>query len=151
MTRGYFEIGVYRPKTETNIGTLWRTAFQMGAAGIFTVAERWPARQSSDTTEAWRHLPYRKYADLAALLSALPKDADLVALEIGGKPIRRAAHPERAVYLLGAEDDGLPDDVRAVCTRTWELPCIRTASYNVAVAGALTMFDRLSKSPEPSR
>jgi len=25
--RGYFGIGIYLPKTETNLGTLWRSAF----------------------------------------------------------------------------------------------------------------------------
>lgn len=31
--RGYFEIGVYHPKTPMNVGTLWRSAYQLGAAG----------------------------------------------------------------------------------------------------------------------
>ena len=33
----YFEIGVYHPKKEVNIGTLWRTAYQLGASVIFTI------------------------------------------------------------------------------------------------------------------
>lgn len=67
MTRGYFEIGIYRPKTPMNLGTLWRSAFQMGAAGIFVVGQRWPEGQASDTVKAWRHVPLRKYADLDEL------------------------------------------------------------------------------------
>ena len=144
--RGYFEIGVYRPKTATNIGTLWRTAFQFGAAGIFTIAERWPESQSSDTTQAWRHIPYRKFDELTPLLSALPKQCALIGVEMGGRPIHRFAHPERAIYLLGAEDKGIPPEILVRCTHVIELPSVRTASFNVAVAGALVMYDRHRKS-----
>ena len=34
---GYFEIGIYNGKTEVNMGTLWRSAYQLGASGIFIV------------------------------------------------------------------------------------------------------------------
>ncbi len=36
----YFEIGIFHPKTKENIGTLWRSAYQLGAAGIFTIGKR---------------------------------------------------------------------------------------------------------------
>lgn len=34
----YFEIGIFHPKHGENIGTLWRTAYQLGAAGILRSA-----------------------------------------------------------------------------------------------------------------
>lgn len=48
MTRGYFGVAVYRPKTEANIGTLWRSATAYGAAFLATVGQR-HQRQASDT------------------------------------------------------------------------------------------------------
>ena len=36
MSRGFYAIGVYKPKKEVNIGTLWRTANILGASLIFT-------------------------------------------------------------------------------------------------------------------
>lgn len=33
----YFAIGIYHPKTEMNMGTLWRSAYQLGASYIFTI------------------------------------------------------------------------------------------------------------------
>ena len=39
--KGYCAIGVYRGKTEHNIGTLWRSAFILGAAYIFTVENKY--------------------------------------------------------------------------------------------------------------
>jgi len=145
--RGFFEIGIYRGKTPANVGTLWRTAFQMGAAGIFTVGKRYP-NQASDTVQAWRHVPCREFADFDMLLAGLPKSCPIVAVEMGGRPLAKFAHPERAVYLLGAEDHGIPPAILARCHHIVSLPAIRTASYNVAVAGAIVMNDRLTKRGE---
>lgn len=144
MNRGFFEIGIYRSKTPCNVGTLWRSAFQMGAAGIFTVGKRYPA-QASDTVQAHRHVPMREYADFDALFAALPFSCPIVAVEMGGRPLAGFTHPERAAYLLGAEDHGIPLSVLKRCHHVVSLPAVRTASYNVSVAGSLVMFDRQSK------
>ena len=150
MARGFFEIGIFRGKTPANVGTLWRSAFQMGAAGIFTVGRRYP-NQASDTVQAWRHVPMREFLDIDALVAGLPCGAPLVAVEMGGRPLATFTHPERAVYLLGAEDHGIPPAVLARCHHVVSLPSVRVASYNVAVAGSLVMADRLSKRAEWSQ
>jgi tRNA G18 (ribose-2'-O)-methylase SpoU len=144
MGRGYFEVGICHGKTPSNVGTLWRSAFQMGAAGIFTIGRRYP-KQASDTVQAYRHIPLRDYVSFADFLAAQPYDCPLVAVEMGGKALAGFAHPERCIYLLGAEDHGLPDDVLARCQRRVSLPSIRTNSYNIAVAGSLVMYDRMVK------
>ena len=33
----YFGIGIYKPKTQENIGSLWRTAYILGASFIFFI------------------------------------------------------------------------------------------------------------------
>lgn len=144
MTRGYFEVGIYHGKAAVNVGTLWRSAFQMGAAGIFTIGKRYP-RQASDTVKAYRHVPMREYATFDDFHAALPYDAPVVAVEMGGRPLAQFTHPERAIYLLGAEDHGLPPEILARCHRRVALQAIRTESYNVAVAGSLVMYDRQQK------
>jgi len=144
MTRGFFEIGIYRGKTPANVGTLWRSAFQLGAAGIFTVGRRYP-QQASDTVKAFKHIPCREFLDFDALMAALPHACPLVAVEMGGKPLQNFVHPESAVYLLGAEDHGIPPAILARCHHVISLPSIRTQSYNVAVAGSMVMFDRQNK------
>lgn len=142
--RGFFEIGIERGKCVSNVGTLWRTASQLGAAGIFTVGKRYP-KQASDTLKTYRHIPQREYLDMHALRDAMPYDCQLVGIEMGGTPLVDFKHPERAVYLLGAEDHGLTALALGMCHRVVSLPSVRTASYNVAVAGALVMFDRYQK------
>lgn len=151
--RGYFEIGVYRTKTEANVGTLWRSAYQLGAAGIFTVGCRY-RRQSSDTLQTWKHVPLRHFNTLDEMLAVRPHDCLLVGVEMGGTPLSEFRHPERAIYLLGAEDNGLPADVLRRCNQLVSLECVNTPSFNVAVAGSVVAYDRVfgrSASPAPSR
>jgi tRNA G18 (ribose-2'-O)-methylase SpoU len=140
--RGFFAIGVYRPKASVNIGTLWRSANIFGAAFVFSVAERYK-RQPTDTLETWRHIPLMHFESVEDLWEHLPHDAILTGVELdrNASPLKSYIHPERAVYLLGAEDDGLPDDVMRRCMNLVRLPGQR--SLNVAVAGSIVMFDRL--------
>ena len=139
--RGYFEIGIFNGKTPMNMGTLWRSAYQMGAAGIFLIGTRF-AKQASDTVKAWRHVPFREYRDFDHFMDCRPRDATLIGIEMGGRALSGYHHPERAIYLLGAEDYGLPKCVADQCTSIVSLDAVNAASYNVAVAGSLVMYHR---------
>jgi tRNA (guanosine-2'-O-)-methyltransferase len=142
--RGYFGIGIFHNKTPANLGTLWRSAYQMGAEFIFTIGRRYN-KQGSDTVKAWKHVPLFNFVDWNDFYAHIPQDCITVAVEMTGKEIKNFCHPERAIYLLGAEDHGIPDDIIARCQGCISLPAIRIGSYNVAVAGSLVMFDRLTK------
>lgn len=141
MIRGFFEIGVFHPKTEANIGTLMRSAYQLGASGVFTIGRRYQ-QQASDTVKAYRHLPVRHFTTFDEFYAAIPLACRLIGVEMGGKPLGNACHPQSAVYLLGAEDHGLPPEVVKRCQQIISLDAIRTPSYNVAVAGSLVMYHR---------
>jgi len=138
----YFEIGIYHTKTETNIGTLWRTSYQLGAAGVFTIGRRYK-KQSSDTYNTIKHIPLRHYETLDDLLLCRPYGAMLIGVEMGGIPLREFQHPKQAIYLLGAEDYGLPDKIIKQCNQIVSLEAIKIPSYNVAVAGSIIMYDRV--------
>lgn len=140
---GYFEIGVYYPKTAENVGTLWRSAYQLGAAGIFTIGSRYK-RQSSDVLKTPQNIPLRMYPAIDDFLACIPGDAQLVGVEMGGNPLSAFVHPRCAIYLLGSEDNGLPPKVLQMCQHVVSLDAVRTASYNVAVAGSLVMYHRLT-------
>ena len=139
--RGYFEIGIFNSKTPANLGTLWRSAYQLGAAGIFVIGPRY-SKQPSDTVQAYRHIPLRQYRDFEHFEESRPYDCELVAVEMGGNALSEFSHPERAIYLLGAEDRGLPASVLGKCKRTASLEAVNDESYNVAVAGSLVMYHR---------
>ena len=142
---GYFGIGIYHGKSEVNIGTLWRGAWQLGAAFIFTVGRRYKD-QVSDTYKTWRNIPRFEYESLGDLQNAWPYNCQSVAIEMGGDPLISFKHPKRAVYILGAEDNGLPESVINMCGDIVSIPAIRQPSFNVAQAGTIVMYDRLVKS-----
>ncbi len=144
MARGYFEIGICNGKTPSNLGTLWRSAYQLGAAGIFTVGRRYKP-QCSDTCQAPRHIPLREFDHIGAFLPARPRGCCIVAVEMGGSLLADFEHPKRALYMLGAEDSGLSEEALGVADHIVSIEAVRVASFNVAVAGSIVMHDRLIK------
>jgi tRNA G18 (ribose-2'-O)-methylase SpoU len=147
--RGYFEIGIFNGKVKENLGTLWRSAFQMGASGIYTIGQRY-SKQASDTYKTSRHIPLRQFQNIEEFLASQPTGCPLVGIEMGGTPIAEFKHPESAIYLLGSEDGGIPRSLLERCQHVVNLPSIRVPSYNVAVAGSLVMYDRLGKRGWPT-
>ena len=142
--KGYFGIGIINGKTESNIGTLWRSAKIFGADFIFTVGRRYQ-RQCSDTTKAPLHIPLYHYHDFDDFYSHIPYDCQLVGVELDERSIgmKHFVHPRRCIYLLGAEDRGLPERALAKCLHIVQLPgehCL-----NVSVAGSIVMCDRIVK------
>ena len=144
MIHGYFGIGIYQVKSEVNIGTLWRTSFQFGASFIYTIGKRYH-KQSSDTPQSIRHVPLYHYTDFEEFCKNIPDGCKLIGVETGGNDILGYSHPERAVYLLGAEDHGLPEDIVLRCRDLITIPFSKIGSLNVSVAGAIVMYDRLTK------
>ena len=143
--RGYFAIGVDHAKTETNIGTLWRSASLMGAAYIFTIGKRYK-KQASDTTKAWKHIPLFHYENFQDFYKNIPFGCRLVGIELieNAIPLKQFKHHERCIYLLGAEDNGLSKEAISKSQELIVLP--GEMSMNVAVAGSIVMYDRLCKS-----
>ena len=62
---------------------------------------------------------------------------------MGGVPLREFEHPRQAIYILGAEDHGLPPKVIRQCQHVVSLEAVRAPSFNVAVSGSLVMYDPL--------
>lgn len=140
----FFGIGVYQPTTEHNIGTLWRTAFILGAKFIFIVDGKYSG-QASDTLKTWSKIPFYRYDDFDHLYSSLPYSTQLVGVEMSDNsiPISNFVHPHRAAYLLGAENNGIPQKVLTRCHHVVRLP--GEISMNVAICGGIVLYDRLSK------
>lgn len=143
--RGYFGIGVYYPKTEANIGILWRHARLYGADFIFTIGRRY-RKESGDTSNTSRHTPLFHYEDYDDFDSHRPSNSNVVCVEQreGAKTLPETPHPEQAIYLLGAEDRGLPEEILRG-KQCIEIPTKEPQSMNVATAGTLIMYDRFVK------
>ena len=140
----YFGIGIYRPKTEENIGSLWRTAHVLGASFIFIIEAKYK-KQSSDVFKTWAKMPLFQYKTLDAFMDTVPYSCKLVGVEMDAQaiPIKNYQHPTRAVYILGSEDSGLPNVLKAKCHELVQL--LGEQSLNVAVAGSIILFDRINQ------
>lgn len=142
--RGYFGIGIENTKTTLNIGTLWRSAQIFGASFIFTIGRRYK-KQASDTMKTPRHIPLYTYENIQDFYCNIPFGCKLIGIELTekSKPIKDFIHPQRAIYLLGAEDNGLTKAAIEKCHEIIQIPgdfCL-----NVAIAGSIVLYDRIIK------
>lgn len=127
-----------------NVGTLWRSAHILGADFMFTIGNRYK-KQASDVNSAWRHIPLYHYETFDDFYNHLPFDCQLVGLELDEKAVmsQEFKHPQRCVYLLGAEDNGLSRKAKDRCHKLVQLP--GEISLNVSTAGSIIMYDRILK------
>lgn len=144
--RGFFGIGIYHPKFEENIGTLWRHAYLYNASFVFIIGGRYK-RQATDTSCATKHIPLYCYDSWEDFKSNLPVNAELIAIELddNSQCLSIFKHPLNAVYLLGSEGYGLPQEVLNDCDATVELFSLKPQSMNVATTGTIVMYDRIIK------
>ena len=142
--QGYFGIGIIQPKTSSNIGTLLRSAYQLGASLVYTIGGRYKA-SSTDTLNVPARIPLIEVNDWNAFVENSPTSAVWVVIEMGGTPLSEFHHPRNAIYILGSEDHGVPKNVLRACREVVSLEAAEYASYNVAVAGSIVMYDRMIK------
>jgi tRNA G18 (ribose-2'-O)-methylase SpoU len=142
---GWFAIGMERPKTTQNLGTLWRSAACLGASYIFTIGGRYH-HQASDTVKSWKHVPYFEYPDTETFLATRPFSAQLIAVELSEDALQLETftHPRTALYVLGPEDGGVSNSLRLAAEHTVAFQS--AYCLNVAAAGTVLMYDRSSKS-----
>lgn len=146
MIRGYFGIGIYHTKTETNIGTLWRSALLYNADFIFTIAKRYK-KQASDTLKTPKHIPLFHFKDFDDFNNHRPMESRLIAIENCEKSqnLKEYEHVDQSIYILGSEDNGLPREILYKCNDIIQIDTPQEWPLNVAVAGSIVLFDRYSK------
>ena len=142
---GFCGIGIIGGKFPKNLGTLWRSAFLFGADFLFTIGKRYK-HQPTDTLKASRHIPLFHFTDWQDFLNHLPKESHIVFIEQAPHAVslEEFKHPRSAVYILGAEDTGIPEDLLKTSTVV-KVPSLYPFSLNVAVAGSIVLYDRFIK------
>jgi tRNA G18 (ribose-2'-O)-methylase SpoU len=140
--RGFFAMGVDRISKPMNVGNLMRSSHAFGASFFFTVGSRVRSdEQNSDTSKSRGHVPYYAYDTPADL--KLPEGCKLVGIELldNAVDLPSFGHPLQAAYILGPEKGVLSPELVARCDYIIKIPtafCI-----NVAMAGAIVMYDRI--------
>lgn len=140
----YYGIGIYHTKTEINVGSLYRSAFLLGASFVFTIGKRYK-RQASDTCNVTKQIPYFDYKSFDEFYGNMPIDCRLIGVELAkeARDIITFQHPKNAIYLLGAEDQGIPASILSRCHEVIFLPTEH--SLNVANMGTIVCYDRKAK------
>jgi tRNA G18 (ribose-2'-O)-methylase SpoU len=142
-SRGYFGIGAEGVSKSANIGALLRTGHAFGAAFCFTIGTGWDSRaaRTADTADTPLHVPMWRFAALADL--SLPRGCALVGVELLDDAVDLPSfrHPLNAAYVLGPERAGLSAALLGRCDHVVRIPT--RFALNLAVAGALVLYDRL--------
>jgi tRNA G18 (ribose-2'-O)-methylase SpoU len=140
--RGYFAIGAERISKCLNLGNLLRSAHGFGASFTFTIGATYAALEArADTSKGAQHLPHYDWHSVDDL--RLPDGCRLVGIELmeGAIDLPSFRHPLRAAYVLGAERGELSPRLLARCHHLVRIPS--SFSVNVAIAGAIVMYDRV--------
>src|SRR4051812_47738886 len=141
--RGYFGIGVEGLSKAINAGNLFRSAHAFGASFTFSIGGVWSREEAhrADTSDAPGQVPFYQFDSLASM--QLPAGCELVGIELLDSAVDLPSfrHPRTAAYVLGPERGSLSPALVAQCAYVVKIPtrfCI-----NVAVAGAVVMYDRI--------
>ena len=120
-----------------NVGTLIRTADAFGASVALSegCADPTGPKALRGSAGAIFRVPLGRFDQVG--------DGRRVALAAHrGDPLDRVEFGERTVFVLGAEREGLPDEVAASCDVAASIPLATGAeSLNVAVAGAIALYE----------
>jgi RNA methyltransferase, TrmH family len=119
-----------------NVGTLLRSADAFGASlalspGCADVTGPKALRASAG---AVFRVPTAPFDDVEGRRVALAAH--------GGRPLHEVAHEVPISFVLGAEREGLPEDVTARCDETASITIAPSAeSLNVAMAGTIALYE----------
>ena len=132
-TRG---LALWRVADPGNVGTLIRAADGFGAAVYLSAGcadPTGPKALRASMGSVFR-APTGRFDDAPGRRIAL--------VPRGGTPLRETDLSEPVTFVLGAERDGLPDDLLAACDATVSIPLEEGAeSLNVALAGAIALYE----------
>jgi TrmH family RNA methyltransferase len=124
-----------------NVGTLIRTADALGPAFVALspgCADPTSPKALRASTGAVFRVPTGGFDDAPRpWIGLVPR---------GGSALSGADLGERATFVLGAEREGLPEDVAASCDVLASIPLADGAeSLNVAAAGAIALYERVRR------
>jgi TrmH family RNA methyltransferase len=130
-------LALWRVSDPGNVGTLIRTADAFGPASVALsrgCADRTGPKALRASAGAVFRVPLARFHE-----TSRPRIA-LVAAQ--GVPLPELELGEAVTFVLGAEREGLPDDVVRECDEIAHIPQSESAeSLNVAVAGAVALYE----------
>jgi RNA methyltransferase, TrmH family len=119
-----------------NLGTILRTADAFGASVALSpgCADPTAPKALRASAGAIFRVPLAAFDE--------PSGKRVALVSHGGTPLARLDPGVPVTYVLGAEREGLPDDVLGACDEAATIPLAEGAeSLNVAIAGAIALYE----------
>lgn len=137
-------IGLTDPKSPSNVGAVMRAAGCYDASKVFYTGERYEraSRFHTDTKNVTSRIPLQHIEDFAEL----KKDGrQLVCVDLiqGAIPLPDFTHPEKAIYVFGAEDSSISQQLVDIADAVVFVPTI--GCMNLAASVNVLLYDRLAK------
>ena len=129
-------LSLWRVRDPGNIGTILRTADAFGASVALSpgCADPIGPKALRASAGAIFRVPLARFDE--------PSGKRVALVSHGGQPLSRIDPGVPVTYVLGAEREGLPDDVIAGCDETATIPLAEgSESLNVAVAGSIALYE----------
>jgi TrmH family RNA methyltransferase len=129
-------LSLWRVGDPGNIGTILRTADAFGASVALSpgCADPIGPKALRASAGAIFRVPLARFDE--------PTGTRVALVSHGGQPLSRFDPGVPVTYVLGAEREGLPDDIVAGCDETATIPLTEgSESLNVAVASAIALYE----------
>lgn len=137
-------IGLYNPKSPTNVGAVLRAAGCFQAAKILYTGTRYElaAKHATDTKNRQSNIPLVSVSDL---IESIPHEMKIICVELaeGAEALPTFSHPNNATYIFGPEDGSLPQAVIDNADHVIYIPTI--GCMNLAATVNVVLYDRLAK------
>ncbi|WP_447469194.1 RNA methyltransferase [Vibrio harveyi] len=137
-------IGLYNPKSPTNVGAVLRAAGCYDAAQVRYNGTRYSraVKFQTDTQNSQERIQLVEMEDLTANVA---DDVEIVCVElvVGATALPHFTHPENAIYLFGPEDGSLPQEMVDKAHHVVYVPT--HGCMNLAATVNVVLYDRMAK------
>lgn len=137
-------IGLYNPKSPTNVGAVLRAAGCYDAAQVRYNGTRYSraVKFQTDTQNSQERIQLVEMEDLTADVA---DDVEIVCVElvVGATALPHFTHPENAIYVFGPEDGSLPQEMVDKAHHVVYVPT--HGCMNLAATVNVVLYDRMAK------
>lgn len=137
-------IGLYNPKSPTNVGAVLRAAGCYDAAQVRYNGTRYSraVKFQTDTQNSQERIQLVEIEDLTANVA---DDVEIVCVElvVGATALPHFTHPENAIYVFGPEDGSLPQEMVDKAHHVVYVPT--HGCMNLAATVNVVLYDRMAK------
>ncbi|KIF48655.1 23S rRNA methyltransferase [Vibrio owensii 47666-1] len=137
-------IGLYNPKSPTNVGAVLRAAGCYDAAQVRYNGTRYSraVKFQTDTQNSQERIQLVEMEDLTANVA---DEVEIVCVElvVGATALPHFTHPENAIYVFGPEDGSLPQEMVDKAHHVVYVPT--HGCMNLAATVNVVLYDRMAK------